>query len=53
MGVLLKDFREWSKELTERIRRATAELAGQRQRPVIYLCSCHTDKEAIARDVAE
>ena len=32
MGVLLKDFRDWSKELTERIRRATAELAGERQR---------------------
>ena len=53
MGVLLKDFRQWSMDLTERIRRATAELAGVRQRPVIYLCSCHTDKEAIARDVAE
>ena len=47
MGVLLKDFRQWSMDLTERIRRATAELAGLRQRPIIYLCSCHTDKEAI------
>lgn len=51
--VLLKDFKVWSMELTERIRRATAELAGVRQRPVIYLCSCHTDKEARARQIAE
>jgi hypothetical protein len=53
MGVLLKDFREWSMDLTERIRRAAAELAGVRQRPVIYLCSCHTDKEALARQIME
>lgn len=53
MGVLLKEFKEWSMELTDRIRRASAELAGQRQRPVIYLYSCHTDKEAMARDIAQ
>lgn len=53
MRVLLKDFKEWSMELTERIRRAAAELAGVRQRPVIYLCSCHTDKEALARQIAQ
>ncbi|MFM8251734.1 MAG: hypothetical protein ACKOBW_09090 [Planctomycetota bacterium] len=53
IGVLLKDFREWSLELTGRIRRAAVELAGVRQRPVIYLCSCHTDKEALARRIAE
>jgi hypothetical protein len=50
--VLLMDFKAWSMELTERIRRATAELAGRRQRPVMYLHSCHTDKEALARQIA-
>ena len=53
VGVLLKEFKEWSIELTDRIRRASAELAGERQRPVIYLYSCHTDKEAMARDIAK
>jgi hypothetical protein len=53
VGVLLKEFKEWSVELTDRIRRASAELAGVRQRPVIYLYSCHTDKEALARDIAK
>ncbi len=51
--ILLKDFVEWSKDITDRIRRATAELARSRQRPVIYLHSCHTDKEARARQIAE
>jgi hypothetical protein len=53
MNILLKDFKEWSVALTDRIRRASQELAGVRQRPVIYLYSCHTDKEAIARDIAK
>jgi hypothetical protein len=52
MNILLKDFKEWSVGLTDRIRRASQELAGVRQRPVIYLYSCHTDKEALARDIA-
>ena len=53
MNILLKDFKEWSVALTDRIRRASLELAGVRQRPVIYLYSCHTDKEEIARDIAK
>jgi hypothetical protein len=53
VGVLLKEFKEWSVELTDRIRRATEELAGIRQRPVIYLYSCYTDKEALARRIAK
>jgi hypothetical protein len=53
VGVLLKDFKEWSVGLTERIRRAGAELAGIRQRPLVYLYSCHTDKEAMARHIAK
>jgi hypothetical protein len=53
MNILLKDFKEWSVALTDRIRRASQELAGVGQRPVIYLYSCHTDKEAIARDIAK
>lgn len=53
MKILLKDFKEWSIDLTDRIRRASEELAGARNRPVIYLSSCHTDKEAIARGIAE
>lgn len=52
-SVLLKEFKAWSIELTDRIRRATKELAGIRQRPVIYLYSCHTDKEAMAREIAQ
>lgn len=51
--VLLKDFKSWSMDLTDRIRGAMERLAGRRERPVIYLPSCHTDKEAIARDIAQ
>jgi len=53
MHILLKDFKAWSTDLTERIRRASAELAGQRRRPLLYLHSCHTDKEALARQIAQ
>jgi hypothetical protein len=53
VGVLLKEFKEWSVDLTGRIRRATEELAGIRQRPVIYLHSCYTDKETLARQIAK
>ena len=53
MQILLKDFRAWSIEITERIKRAAAELAGKRQRPVIYLASCHTNKEALAKQIAQ
>jgi hypothetical protein len=53
MRILLKDFLSWSSEVTETIRRSTEQLAAERNRPVIYLYSCHTDKEATALRIAQ
>lgn len=52
IGVLYKDFTDWSKQRTERIRRATLELAVEAQRPVEYLASSATRKEDVALELA-
>lgn len=49
-GVLWKDFKAFATGLTSRVRQAGAALAIQHQRPMIYLRSSRTNKEAIALD---
>lgn len=49
-GVLWKDFKTFATGLTDRVRQAGAALATQHQRPMIYLRSSRTDKEALALD---
>ncbi len=52
-GILMKDFKEWSMNLTEAIRRSAVDLAQTRGRPLMYVPSCNTDKDAIVREIAE
>jgi len=52
IGVLLKDFTDWTKERTERIRLATLKLAVEAERPVVYLPSSGTRKEQEALKIA-
>lgn len=52
LQVLLMNFREWSQDLTDRLRARADAYAEQAGRPVIYVSSCNADKEAIARQVA-
>lgn len=52
-GILWKDFKSFATGLTDRIRQAAVNLAAEHQRPVIYLPSSRTDKEALARQVQQ
>ena len=51
-SVLLKNFTEHAKSLTHSIKRATKELAAERQ-PIEYLQSSRCSKEEVAREIAE
>lgn len=50
--LLLKDFTEYAKQVTDQIRQSAEELAEQSGRPVQYLASSRTRKEDVARDIA-
>src|SRR5438132_14251301 len=52
-NVLLKDFKAYVLEVTERIRRTTEQLADAAGRPRLYLASSSTKKEDVARQIAE
>lgn len=52
MGVLLKDFGEHARRLTEQLKDASTALAERFGRPEYYLASAATNKEAIARKIA-
>jgi hypothetical protein len=53
MRVLLKDFAAHAQELTQRLRAASEALARRTGRPVRYLASSSTNKEEIARAIAQ
>jgi len=50
--VLLKEFGAWAEGLTERVADASLRAARALDRPVIYLPSGRTDKDAVARKIA-
>lgn len=52
-GLWLKDFGSWVQRASERLKEASLRAAHRQGRPVIYLASSRTDKEATARQVAE
>lgn len=52
-GVLWKDFKAFATGLTDRIRQAAVALAVAQHRPMIYLPSSRTDKEAAARQLQQ
>lgn len=51
--VLLKDFGRYAQGLTNRLKEASCRRAGELGRPVQYLPSSRTDKEEIARTIAD
>lgn len=50
--ILLKDFRDWAMERTQRIKQATERLAEREGRPLVYLPSSRARKETLAQDIA-
>ena len=51
-GILFKDFSEYVKAESERVKRASTEPFRRQNLPVIYLASPKTDKNEVARQVA-
>jgi hypothetical protein len=51
--VLLKDFKRYALDVTGQIRQATERLAAAAGRPVVYLASSATNKEAQAQRIAK
>ena len=49
---LLKDFRDWSLGITERVKQAGRLAMEQAGRPVVYLNKSWESKEAMAREIA-
>lgn len=52
-GILLKDFKSWATDLTDRIRAATEELARAQGRPIEYLASSQVRKDERALAIAK
>jgi hypothetical protein len=52
-GILLKDFKGWALEKTQKLRQSCAEQAQALGVEMIYLQSSAVDKEALAREIAE
>ena len=50
--VLLKDFKSYVIDVTKQIKTAAEQTAEQAGRPMKYLTSSSTDKEAVARKIA-
>lgn len=51
--VLLKEFRDYAQAVTEKMKAASLREAQRLGRPVVYLDSSRTDKEALAKSIAE
>lgn len=51
--ILLKDFKRHVEEVTDRIRKASVAEAARSARPVRYLDSSETDKNKLARQIAD
>jgi hypothetical protein len=49
VGVRLLDFKHYALATSERVKNASLQEAVEQRRPVRYLQSAHTDKEALAR----
>jgi hypothetical protein len=52
-NVLLKNFGPYAQHLTQQLREASSRRAHQQHRPIQYLHSSATDKEAVSRKIAE
>lgn len=52
LGVLMKDFKHFALDVSAQVRKAAEQVAQASNRPLLYLNSWTTDKEALARQVA-
>lgn len=52
-SILLKNFGAWVEGLTERVEEASLRAARAFDRPIEYLASSRTDKDAVAREIAK
>lgn len=52
-NILLKEFKDYSIGLTDRIKAASEQLADETGRPLHYLASSSTRKETVAREIAK
>ena len=50
--VLLKDFGHYVEGITKQLKEASCQAALTQKRPIIYLRSCNTDKQALVQKVA-
>jgi hypothetical protein len=50
--VKLKDFKEWAKGITDRLRRTTEQVAKDHGRPLVYMPKASASKEDCARRIA-
>jgi hypothetical protein len=50
--ILLKEFGAWAALMTDGLKEATHEMAKQQNRPVVYVPSSDSDKDALARQIA-
>jgi hypothetical protein len=50
--ILLKDFARYVENTTLQLREASCQAALASKRPVVYLRSCKTDKQALAQEIA-
>jgi hypothetical protein len=53
VGVLLKDFGKFSQQKSTQLKTASCAQAQRQKRPLVYLNSPQTDKEKIARQIAQ
>src|SRR2546425_438534 len=52
LRVLLKDFGDWSAQLTEQVRTASERMAREAERPIVYVNDPSVRKEELARAIA-
>lgn len=53
LGVLTKDFKQFALGISAQVRAAVEQVAASANRPMVYLRSWTTDKETVARQLAE
>jgi len=53
LHMLYKDFKAFATKLTERIKQRAIAMAQKAGRPFVYLPSCNTRKEALAKELIE
>jgi len=52
-GILLKNFKEYALEVTDKIKKASLQVIEKAGRPIIYLSSSKPRKERIAKEIME